>query len=91
MKRAIVNPAQFVRYLVDRVSIKLTQFTMKNVSAGERSQRAELFLCLQTRGSKGRGRGRRLGKKLAGFRFAPDSLYLSQLAVCVSVRCVSVC
>jgi len=82
MKRAIVNPAQFVRYLVDRVSIKLTQFAMKNVSTGERSHCAELFLCLQTRGSNGGG------KKLVGVHFAPDSLYFSQLAValCVYVR-----
>lgn len=34
MKCAIVNFAQFVRYLADRASIKLTQFAMKNVSEG---------------------------------------------------------
>lgn len=47
MKRAIVNSAQFVRYLADRVSIKLTQFAMKN-SAGERFECGKLFLCLQS-------------------------------------------
>jgi len=38
MKRAIVNFAQFVRYLADRASIKLTQFAMRNVSANRRFQ-----------------------------------------------------
>lgn len=49
MKRAIVNsPRNLRRYLADRVSIKLTQFTMKNVSARELFECGELFLCLQT-------------------------------------------
>lgn len=44
MKRAIVNFAQFVRYLADRASIKLTQFAMKNVLAGRRFECGIIFM-----------------------------------------------
>lgn len=44
MKRTIVNFAQFVRYLADRASIKLTQFAMKNVSVGRRFEGGIIFM-----------------------------------------------
>lgn len=76
-KRAIVNFAQFVRYLADRVSIKLTQFTMKNVSAREHFESAELFLCLC--------RDRRNGERIEGSPQGVRALALPQCpTLCIS-------
>lgn len=68
MKCTIVNFAQFVRYLADRASIKLTQFAMKNVSAGRAFRVWNYFyVCVPEREAR-----------YSGFRFISilDSLYL---------------
>lgn len=87
MKRAIVNLVQFVRYLADRVSIKLTQFAMKKrVSARASVPSAELFLCLQNErkwsegGRGGEGEGKRRDRSS---RHIPSSTLLQRPTLCI--------
>jgi len=77
MKRAIVNFVQFVRYLADRASIKLTQFAMKNVSPDR------LFACGIIFMFADRGGG---GRKRTEALVIPASALTQRPTLCISSR-----